>query len=75
MNAARGARGWSPRERRVLDVKPYLDMGIFKELRDDRVFRSAHVSFGTVAWSNGADIDPEELYEERAPAPLVDATT
>ncbi len=51
-------------ERRLFDVKPYLDLGLFRELRDERLFRSVHLSFDTIAWSNGADIEPEELYAE-----------
>ncbi len=50
-------------EKRVFDVKPYLDKGIFKELRDEKVFRSVRVSFDSIEWSNQADIDPEDLYE------------
>jgi hypothetical protein len=55
-------------EKRIFDVKPYLDIGIFKELRDSSVFRSVHISFDTIAWSNGADIEPEELYADSVPA-------
>ena len=50
-------------EKRVFDVKPYLNKGIFKELRDEKVFKSVKVSFDSIQWSNQADIDPEDLYE------------
>lgn len=50
-------------EKRVFDVKPYLNKGIFKELREEKVFRSVRVSFDSIEWSNHADIDPEDLYE------------
>ncbi len=43
-------------------MKPYLNTGIFKELRDETIFRTAKVNFGTVEWQNGADFDPESLY-------------
>ncbi len=49
-------------ERRRFDVKPYLDTGVFRELRDVAVFNTARVSFDTVEWSNEADLDPEFLY-------------
>ena len=49
-------------EQGLFDLSPYLDTGIFAELRDEAVFASAHVSFDTVAWSNGADLCPETLY-------------
>ena len=55
-------------EQRRFDVKPYLDKGIFQELKEPAVFYSAHVSFDTVEWDNEADLDPEVLYAESVPA-------
>lgn len=49
-------------ERGIFDMTPYLDTGIFRELRDRRLFQSAHVSFDSVEWNNGADMCPEMLY-------------
>ena len=54
-------------ERKQFDMKPYLDLGIFKELRDEKMFNTAHVSFNTVAWENEADFDPEALYSGGLP--------
>ncbi len=54
-------------ERRLSDVSPYLDQGVFQALRDPAVFNSAHISFDTVAWSNGADLCPEVLYRDSIP--------
>jgi hypothetical protein len=54
-------------EKRQFDMKPYLDIGIFRELRDIDVFRTAHVCFNTVVWDNEADFDPEALYEGGLP--------
>lgn len=51
-------------EKKVFDMKPYLDKGIFKELKDEKKFRSVRVSFDSIQWSNQADIDPEVLYEK-----------
>ncbi len=51
-------------EIREFDVKPYLDHGIFSELSDVKIFNSIHVSFDTIEWKNGADLDPETLYNE-----------
>ncbi len=50
-------------EKRMFDAKPYLNKGIFKELKSPEVFNTAHISFDTVAWNNEADFDPEMLYE------------
>jgi hypothetical protein len=49
-------------DKRRFDMKPYLDKGIFQELRDVNQFNSVHVSFDTVEWDNEADFDPEVLY-------------
>lgn len=58
-------------EIRVLDMKPYLEIGRFAELRDIDVFRKVSLSFDTIEWENGLDLDPEFLYEksERIPEP------
>jgi len=49
-------------ERRLFDLRPYLSIGRFAELRDIDVFKQISVSFDTVEWTNGLDIDPEFLY-------------
>jgi len=49
-------------EKRQFDMNPYLDKGIFKELRDLSVFNSVKISFDTIQWNNEADLDPEILY-------------
>ena len=51
-------------EHGIFDMTPYLDTGIFRELRDMRLFQSAHVSFDSVEWNNGADMCPEMLYAQ-----------
>lgn len=51
-------------EKRIFDMKPYLDKGIFKELKDENKFKSVRVSFDSIEWCNQADIDPEFLYEK-----------
>ena len=45
------------------DLTVYLRGPIFEPIRNDpAVFRSVRVEGGTVAWPNGADIDPDVLY-------------
>ena len=51
------------KEIRIFDMKPYLDKGIYKELKDESKFKSVKVSFDSIEWCNRADIDPEFLYE------------
>lgn len=57
-------------ELRIFDVKPYLNIGIFSELKDKSVFDSVRVSFDSIEWNNGADLDPEILYSESVSTPV-----
>lgn len=45
-------------------MKPYLNFGIYKDLKNEMIFNSVKISFDSIEWSNEADIDPEVLYEE-----------
>ena len=49
-------------EERVFDVSPYLDKGIFKELRDINMFKSVKPVLGSVQWKHGQDFCPDTLY-------------
>ena len=49
--------------RKVFDMKPYLDKGVFRELKDIKMFKTARVCFSSVSWANDADFDPEALYD------------
>jgi hypothetical protein len=57
-------------EVRVFDVKPLLDTGIFRELRDRSVFNSVRPFLGSIQWSNEADLCPDMLYEQSVPERL-----
>ncbi len=48
----------------VLDMKPYLDFGIFTRIKDDASFKKVAVAFDTIEWESGADLDPEFVYEK-----------
>ena len=43
-------------------MRPNLKKGVFKELTDEDKFNRVRVSFDTIEWENGADIDPEAFY-------------
>jgi hypothetical protein len=51
-------------EEKFFDMKPHLNTGIFKMLKDETIFKTAKISFDTVEWANEADIDPETLYHD-----------
>lgn len=42
------------------------DAGVFAALRDSTLFAQVFLDHdaGTVAWPNGADVDPDTLYEQ-----------
>jgi len=48
----------------LLDMKPYLDFGIFSRIKDPHSFANVRVSFDTVEWEAGADLDPEFVYRK-----------
>ncbi|MFT4093832.1 MAG: DUF2442 domain-containing protein [Niabella sp.] len=51
-------------EKRQFDMGPYLNRGIFKELKNPKMFNTVKPCFNSVSWANKADIDPETLYED-----------
>jgi hypothetical protein len=52
-----------------VNLQPYLQGPIFEPIRNDpTMFRAMMVEGGTVAWENGADIDPDVLYYGLTPA-------
>jgi hypothetical protein len=54
---------------REIDLAPYLRGPVFDPMRQDLgVFQSVKVEGGTIAWDNGADIDPDVLYYALTPA-------
>jgi hypothetical protein len=51
-------------EVKIFDVKPYLETGLFKSLKDEKFFKMVKVSYDTIEWPNKVDLDPEVLYEK-----------
>ncbi len=54
-------------EVRVFDVKPYLERGIFRELKDVAAFNSVRPFLGSVQWQSGQDFCPDTLYLRSTP--------
>jgi len=50
-------------ETKLFDMKPYLETGIFQELKAVSMFNTVRVSFDSIVWDNEADLDPEILYK------------
>ena len=49
------------------DLKPYLDRGFFRELKNVHYFNQVGILFGAVTWPNEQDIAPETLLAELVP--------
>lgn len=54
-------------EKKVFDITPYLEIGLFSQLKYRKTFNSVRISFDTIEWVNGLDLDPEILYAESIP--------
>jgi len=63
----------------VFDVSPYIDKGVFHELKDPQYFRRVKVAFGGIMWpheqdfsadtiEHDLDVEPSDtrLYEDHA---------
>lgn len=45
----------------IFDMTPYLNFGVFKELKSVDYFREVGIVFGAVTWPHEQDIEPETL--------------
>ena len=50
-------------EKKIFDIKPYLNTGKIAELMDENLFKQVRISFDAIEWPNGLDFDPEFLYK------------
>jgi len=51
-------------EIKVFDLKPYLEKGLFSELKNEEIYYSVKPFLGSIIWSNKLDLCPDTLYEE-----------
>ena len=49
-------------ETRILDVSPYLNKGIFTELKNEHYFRKVRKTQGGVQWPHEQDLSADTLY-------------
>jgi len=45
------------------DMKPHLNSGVFKKLKNQEVFNSVKISYGTISWNGDIDMCADYLYE------------
>ena len=53
----------------IFDMKPYLEHGMFKELKNTNYFNQVGVFLGAITWPNGQDISPEALIAQLEGSP------
>ena len=46
----------------LLDMKPYLGLGVFRRIEDPDEFRRVRIAFDTIEWPCGVDLDPEFVH-------------
>ena len=51
-------------EKGIFDMKPYLSIGQYRQLQDERLFNQVYVDCFTATWPGGIDIAPERIYNE-----------
>jgi len=57
-------------EKRVFDVKPYLEFKPFNELKTTTIFNTVKTAGLSIEWIHGQDICPDELYYNSVPEPI-----
>ena len=48
---------------KIKDMKPHLNEGVFKTLRNKEVFNAVKIAFGTISWNEDIDLCADYLYE------------
>lgn len=56
-------------EKRLFDTNPFLNKGIFQELKDQAYFKQVRVAFGAIEWPNQQDFSKDTLYLLSTPLP------
>ena len=48
---------------KMKDMKPHLNDGVFKVLRDKQIFNLVKITFGTISWNEDIDLCADYLYK------------
>ncbi len=51
-------------EKKMFDITPYLEKGVFKKLKNPTIFKAAKVVSGSVEWQGEIDLSYDTLYLE-----------
>ena len=52
---------------RIFDVRPYLEIGVFKQLKSESLFNAARANLGNVQWNDEIDFCPDTLFLDSKP--------
>jgi hypothetical protein len=55
-------------EKRIFDLKPYLEKPVFRQLKNITSFKTARIVCGSVEWLTNVDLSYDTLYLESKPA-------
>ncbi len=50
-------------EKKIKDMKPYLDKGVFRKLKNINFFNTVEIKFGTISWDENIDMCADSLYD------------
>ena len=48
---------------KMKDMKPHLNSGVFKVLKNIEIFDSVKISYGAISWNGDIDLCADYLYE------------
>ena len=54
-------------ERRIKDMKPYLEKGIFNKLKDETFFKKVSILYGAISWAGEIELCADSLYIDSEP--------
>ena len=49
--------------KKIKDMKPYLEKGVFQKLKDKAFFSEVKIAYGTISWGEEIDMCADSLYE------------
>ena len=49
--------------KKIKDMKPYLEKGVFRKLKDKKFFKNVKLAYGTISWDEEIDMCADSLYE------------
>ena len=55
-------------EKRIFDLRPYLEKPVFRPLRNIALFKTARVVSGSVEWPGDVDLSYDTVYVESKPS-------